>query len=55
MHIQDRSKCNWIRERIETPIQHQFSKEEKLIILDRLIWATNFEGFCALKVKIILF
>jgi 2-oxoglutarate dehydrogenase E1 component len=49
MHIQDRSKCNWIRERIETPIQHQFSKEEKLIILDRLIWATNFEGFCALK------
>eukprot|EP01117_Protostelium_nocturnum_P006338 TRINITY_DN2288_c0_g1_i1.p1 TRINITY_DN2288_c0_g1~~TRINITY_DN2288_c0_g1_i1.p1 ORF type:complete len:1040 (-),score=422.22 TRINITY_DN2288_c0_g1_i1:146-2935(-) len=45
MHIQDREKCNWLRERIETPKQYSFGKEDQLNILDRLTWATEFELF----------
>ncbi|PRP85531.1 2-oxoglutarate dehydrogenase, E1 subunit [Planoprotostelium fungivorum] len=45
MHIQDRDRCNWLRDRIETPQQYKFSKEDKTSILDRLTWATEFELF----------
>jgi hypothetical protein len=50
MHIQDREQCNWIRERIETPVQYKFSAEDKIVLLDRLTWATSFESFLNVKV-----
>jgi len=49
MHIPDRTECNWIRERVETPQQHSFTKEQKYHILDRLTWATLFERFLGTK------
>ena len=49
MHIADRDKCNWLRERIETPVQRAYSKRRKLILLDRLAWADMFEGFLSNK------
>jgi 2-oxoglutarate dehydrogenase E1 component len=48
-HIPDRQQCNWLRARIEVPQQYAFSKEEKLVILDRLLWSVLFEKFVALK------
>ncbi|GLT89001.1 hypothetical protein SLE2022_070050 [Rubroshorea leprosula] len=51
MHIDDREKCNWLRERIETPTQLQHNTERRLVILDRLIWSTQFENFLATKMK----
>jgi len=49
MHIPERAKCNWIRDRVETPTQYKFSKDEKMVILDRLSWATNWERYLAVK------
>jgi len=49
MHIQNRERCNWLRERIETPEKHRFSNSEKKIILERLMWATEFELFISKK------
>jgi 2-oxoglutarate dehydrogenase E1 component len=51
MHIQDREKCNWLRDRIETPAKVEYNKEQKIVILDRLLWATEFEMFLAKKVS----
>ncbi len=42
-------QVNWIREQIETPQAHVFSKEEKLRMLDRLCWSDHFESFLANK------
>jgi 2-oxoglutarate dehydrogenase E1 component len=42
-------KKNWIREKIETPTKYTFTKEEKKIILERLMYAELFEKFCATK------
>ncbi|KAG0494954.1 hypothetical protein HPP92_005948 [Vanilla planifolia] len=49
MHIGDREKCNWLRERIETVNPSNYSKDRRRVILDRLIWSTNFENFLAAK------
>jgi len=49
VHIPDRAQCNWIRERIETPSQWNYSTEEKRMILDRLMWSELFEKFIAQK------
>jgi 2-oxoglutarate dehydrogenase E1 component len=49
MHIPDRGKCDWIRERVEVPTPFKYSVDEKRRILDRLIWATSFEQFLAAK------
>eukprot|EP00877_Chromochloris_zofingiensis_P000629 jgi/Chrzof1/10567/Cz05g03220.t1_OGD[v5.2] len=49
MHIPDRERCNWLRERIETPEPVRFSKQKKLHILDRLAWSDMFETFLANK------
>ncbi|KAM7258056.1 hypothetical protein ACFE04_013797 [Oxalis oulophora] len=49
MHIADREKCNWLRDKIETPTPPQYNKERKKVILDRLIWSTQFENFLATK------
>nr|GMD86094.1 2-oxoglutarate dehydrogenase, mitochondrial-like [Ipomoea batatas] len=49
MHIPDREKCNWLRERIETQTKPEYSRERREVILDRLIWSTQFENFLATK------
>ncbi|BFZ61136.1 2-oxoglutarate dehydrogenase E1 component [Saitoella coloradoensis] len=49
VHIPDRTRCDWIRERVEVPKPYQFSKDEKRRILDRLIWSDSFERFLASK------
>ncbi|KAI9128126.1 hypothetical protein K1719_001119 [Acacia pycnantha] len=49
MHISDREKCNWMRDKIETPLATQFSSERREVILDRLAWSTLFENFLATK------
>lgn len=49
MHIADRDRCNWIRDRIETVEPPRYSKLEKTQILDRLAWSDMFEKFCGNK------
>lgn len=49
MHISDREKCNWLRDKIETPTPKQFTRERREVILDRLAWSTLFENFLATK------
>jgi 2-oxoglutarate dehydrogenase E1 component len=49
IHIPDREQCDWLRERIEVPNPFKYSIDEKRRILDRLIWGTSFEAFCATK------
>ncbi|GAB4844990.1 hypothetical protein Ancab_038383 [Ancistrocladus abbreviatus] len=49
MHIPDHDKCNWLRERIETPTPMEYNQERRKVMLDRLIWSTQFENFLATK------
>ncbi|GBF89902.1 hypothetical protein Rsub_02606 [Raphidocelis subcapitata] len=49
MHIPEREKCNWLRERIETPVEAVFSTKKKQHTLDRLAWSEMFETFCSNK------
>lgn len=49
IHIPDREKCDWLRERIEVPKPFKYSHDEKRRILDRLIWSSSFELFSATK------
>ncbi|KAH9326339.1 hypothetical protein KI387_006517 [Taxus chinensis] len=49
MHVPDRDKCNWLREKIETVVPSNYGPERKQVILDRLIWSTQFENFLATK------
>eukprot|EP00793_Prasinoderma_coloniale_P005244 PRCOL_00001005-RA len=49
MHIPDRERCNWLRERIESQKAKGYSKEKKKAILDRLMWSEHFETFCSNK------
>ncbi|XP_058109794.1 uncharacterized protein LOC131252997 [Magnolia sinica] len=49
MHIADREKCNWLRDKIETVIPRKYNYERREVILDRLIWSTHFENFLATK------
>ena len=44
MHIPDRDRCNWLRERIELHEPPAYSAEKKMHILDRLAWSELFEG-----------
>ncbi|KAI9297678.1 2-oxoglutarate dehydrogenase E1 component [Neoconidiobolus thromboides FSU 785] len=48
-HIPDKTQCDWLRERIETPKPFEFSVEDKKMILDRLVWSDSFERFVASK------
>lgn len=41
--------CDWLRSKFEVPTRYAYSKEEKLKILDRLMWSDNFERFVAGK------
>nr|CAD1822076.1 unnamed protein product [Ananas comosus var. bracteatus] len=49
MHIPDREKCNWLREKIETVKPMEYDHERRTVMLDRLIWSTQFENFLATK------
>lgn len=49
MHIPSRTKCDWIRERVEVPVPFKYTKDEKRRILDRLMWSTLFESFLSTK------
>ena len=49
MHIPDRDKCNWLRDRIESTAAKGYSKAKKKAILDRLMWSELFETFCSKK------
>jgi hypothetical protein len=49
MHIPERERCNWLRQRIETPEEVVLSRERKIHTLDRLAWSEMFETFCANK------
>ena len=49
IHIPSREKCDWLRERIEVPTPYQFSADQKRQILDRLMWACEFENFLSTK------
>ncbi|KAJ2986371.1 hypothetical protein NUW54_g9794 [Trametes sanguinea] len=49
VHIPDKDKCDWIRERIEIPKPWNYTVEEKRMVLDRLIWSESFEKFIATK------
>ncbi|TQS33096.1 hypothetical protein Golomagni_06571, partial [Golovinomyces magnicellulatus] len=49
IHIPDREKCDWLRERLEVPSPFKYSIDEKRRILDRLIWSSSFESFLATK------
>lgn len=49
IHIPSREKCDWLRERIEVPVPYKFSPDQKRQILDRLMWACEFENFLSTK------
>lgn len=49
LHIPDRAKCDWLRDRLEIPNPTKLSLEEKRRILNGLIWGTSFERFLAAK------
>lgn len=49
MHISDREKCNWLRDKIETPTKTEYGRERRVVMLDRLMWSTLFENFLATK------
>eukprot|EP00842_Homolaphlyctis_polyrhiza_P001163 jgi/Hompol1/2047/HPOL_002848-RA len=48
-HIPDRDACDWLRQKFEVPSKYQYSKQKKLVILDRLMWSDSFERFVASK------
>lgn len=49
MHIYSLSKITWLRDRIEKPNAFALDKDEKKLILERLVRATVFENFLAKK------
>lgn len=49
MHIPDRDRCNWLRDQIETQFPGKYGPSRKTVILDRLMWATDFENFLSQK------
>ncbi|OIW27816.1 2-oxoglutarate dehydrogenase, E1 component [Coniochaeta ligniaria NRRL 30616] len=49
IHIPDREKCDWLRERVEVPQPFKYNIDEKRRILDRLIWSSSFESFLSTK------
>lgn len=49
MHIIEREKCNWIRERVEKFKAMPYSKDRKMQIFNRLTHADYFERFLAQK------
>jgi len=55
MHIQSRTKCNWLRERLEAKSAYKLSNEEKFVAYDRLAWVTLFENYLgSLKIGFVM-
>eukprot|EP00026_Physarum_polycephalum_P001733 Phypoly_transcript_01735.p1 GENE.Phypoly_transcript_01735~~Phypoly_transcript_01735.p1 ORF type:complete len:1016 (+),score=241.14 Phypoly_transcript_01735:71-3118(+) len=48
-HIQERDQWDWIRDHFEVPSKYNFTKEEKVQILDRLAWGSLFESTLGAK------
>ena len=48
-HVADRTACNWLREKIEVDTKYKYSRSQKLMILDRLMWSDHFERFVSKK------
>ncbi|CAN1148790.1 2-oxoglutarate dehydrogenase, mitochondrial [Linum perenne] len=51
MHIDESSKCNWLRNKIETQEHVTYDTKRRKVLLDRLTWSTMFENFLAVKKK----
>lgn len=49
MHIPDREECNWIRDKFESLQYQSLPKENKILNLDRLMWADQFGQFIGNK------
>ncbi|XP_067124853.1 2-oxoglutarate dehydrogenase complex component E1 isoform X2 [Centruroides vittatus] len=49
MFINSLEQCNWIREKFETPKIMDLTKEQKRLLLARLVRSTKFEDFLAKK------
>lgn len=49
IHIPDRDKCTWIRNRFELMQYEQIPNEKKIQLLDRLFWADEFATFISKK------
>ena len=47
--MRSRERANWIRKKLELDVTPEPSREDRLIILDRLLWATKFEQFLKSK------
>jgi len=45
MHITSRERCNWIRDRVENPYWLKYTKEQKMHIYERLVFADTFETY----------
>jgi len=45
MHISDRKRCNWIRQRVESPDFLAYGRDELVKIYERLCLADSFERF----------
>ena len=48
-HIPDRVACDWLRQKFEVPVKYQYTKDQKIAILDRLLWSDHFEQFVSKK------
>ncbi|KAG2188029.1 hypothetical protein INT44_000780 [Umbelopsis vinacea] len=49
IHIPNKDECDWLRERLEKVKPYDFSRDEKYMMLDRLMWSSIFEQFVATK------
>ena len=49
MHIAEREQCDWLREKIEKIKPYNFDNNAKVMLYDRLAWATMFEHFLSNK------
>jgi len=49
MHILDRDRCNWVRERVELDEPQAFSADKKKQVFDRLVYADGLERFLESK------
>lgn len=49
IHIPNKDECDWLRERLEKVKPYEFTREEKYMMLDRLMWSSTFEQFVASK------
>ncbi|KAJ3342437.1 2-oxoglutarate dehydrogenase E1 component, partial [Kappamyces sp. JEL0680] len=48
-HIPVREQCDWLRSKFEIPSKYKYTKEQKISILDRLMWSDHFEKFVSTK------